>query len=378
MATVIIQRRKGSSKLSYQVYYKEPGTGRRKYYKTYSRLKEAQIAANDLRAILDSGKPIDKKPRKLRLMTLSEVGESLRAEWDRVQQRGEISSKTYSDYGYWLDVLIREFGNRLLCRITETEIEDYLNAQTALKSKVSSNKYLAILKKLFQHGLALNTVIVDPAARLKKLSEKDHERKRFLLPRELDRLIKATEKTRAKFYLPAIIYLGAEHGASKQEILDLKWPDIDFAFFDTGIIRLFRTKNKRERVEYLMPRTKLALLDWQAHLTTKRKKLGIREAVSDNVFTRIDGSPIKNFNKAWWSSPKIAGITNFRFHDLRHTFASNLLLSGASLKDVKEMIGHKDISMTDRYSHLTLDHKLLKQKGLAEHYANRIEGVGNK
>jgi hypothetical protein len=64
MATVIIQRRKGSSKLSYQVYYKEPGTGRRKYYKTYSRLKEAQIAANDLRAILDSGKPIDKKPRK--------------------------------------------------------------------------------------------------------------------------------------------------------------------------------------------------------------------------------------------------------------------------------------------------------------------------
>jgi integrase len=369
MATVIIQRREGPNKLSYQVYYKEPSTGKRKYYKTYPRLKNAQIAANDLRIILDSGKPPEKKPRKLRLMTLKEVGKSLRAEWDRAYRRGDISPKTSSDYGYWLDVLIREFGDRLLCRITEAEIESYLNLQAAIKSKVSSNKYLSIFKKLFQHGLALNAVIADPAARLKKLSEKDHERKRFLLPRDLDRLIRATQKTRAKFYLPAIIYLGAEHGASKQEILDLKWPDIDFTFRDTGIIRLFRTKNRRERVEFLMPRTRSALLDWQAHLTGKRKRLGIREIRSDKVFARIDGTPLKSFNKAWWSSLKKAKITDFRFHDLRHTFASNLLLSGASLKDVKEMIGHKDISMTDRYSHLTLDHKFLKQKELAEHYS---------
>jgi integrase len=224
----------------------------------------------------------------------------------------------------------------------------------------------------------LNALIADPISNLKKLNEKDHERKRFLLPRELDRLIRATEKTRAKFYLPAIIYLGAEHGASKQEILDLKWPDVDFAYRDTGIIRFFRTKNRRERVEFLMPRTRAALLSWRDHLRMKRKRLEIGEIRSDRVFTRIDGTPLKNFNKAWWASLKIAGITNFRFHDLRHTFASNLLLSGASLKDVKEMIGHKDILMTDRYSHLTLDHKLLKQRGLADHYASRIEGVGNK
>jgi DNA invertase Pin-like site-specific DNA recombinase len=74
--------------------------------------------------------------------------------------------------------------------------------------------------------------------------------------------------------------------------------------------------------------------------------------------------------KAWWRALEIACIKDFHFHDLRHTFCSNLILSGAGLKDVKEMIGHSDISMTDRYSHLTLAHKLHKQEQLAEHYVN--------
>jgi len=66
---------------------------------------------------------------------------------------------------------------------------------------------------------------------------------------------------------------------------------------------------------------------------------------------------------------ELSGIENFHFHDLRHTFCSGLILSGASLKEVKEMIGHSDISMTDRYSHLSLNHKLFRQSKLAEHYA---------
>jgi site-specific recombinase XerC len=61
-------------------------------------------------------------------------------------------------------------------------------------------------------------------------------------------------------------------------------------------------------------------------------------------------------------------------HDLRHTFCSNLVLSGADLKDVKEMIGHADIGMTDRYSHLTAQHKLLMQRQLTNPHA--CQGAG--
>ena len=84
----------------------------------------------------------------------------------------------------------------------------------------------------------------------------------------------------------------------------------------------------------------------------------------------INGQPIKRFDSAWRHICKIAKIKDFHYHDLRHTFCSNLLLSGANIKDVKEMIGHSDISMTDRYSHLTLNHHKAMQEKLAKHYEN--------
>ncbi len=188
-------------------------------------------------------------------------------------------------------------------------------------------------------------------------------------------MIEASHKNRAKFYLPAIIFLGAEHGASKQEILSLRWRDIDFNYANNGIVRFFRTKNQKERFEFLMPRTKEALLKWRDHQKWMRHRKKINDVKSDYVFCRLNGTPIKRFESAWRSTLNEAGIEDFHFHDLRHTFCSNLILSGSGIKEVKEMIGHSDISMTDRYSHLTLNHKLLSQNQLANHYAN---GENNK
>jgi integrase len=201
------------------------------------------------------------------------------------------------------------------------------------------------------------------------LNERDHERTRFLLPPEVEKLVQASRKTRAKHYLPALILLGAEHGASKQEVLSLRWCDINFEYGENGIITLYRTKNKRQRTEFLMLRTRKALLEWRAHLEKKRQRLIGKEIKSDYVFCRIDGTPLKEFKKSWWQALEIASIKDFHFHDLRHTFCSNLILSGAGLKDVKEMIGHSEISMTDRYSHLTLDHRALVQSNLSRHYS---------
>ena len=54
---------------------------------------------------------------------------------------------------------------------------------------------------------------------------------------------------------------------------------------------------------------------------------------------------------------KRAGVVDFQFHDLRHTFASQLLLKGGTLKDIQELLGHKTMTMTLRYAHLTQEHK---------------------
>jgi site-specific recombinase XerD len=118
-----------------------------------------------------------------------------------------------------------------------------------------------------------------------------------------------------------------------------------------------------------MPRSKEALLSWQEHQKIMRRRKKVDPGSSDFVFSHMNGQPLKSIKTAWKVICDIAKLPDLRFHDLRHTFCSNLILAGADLKEVKEMIGHADIAMTDRYSHLTSKHKLLRQQQLARHYS---------
>ena len=366
MATVVIQKRKRKSGIKYAVRYKDPITRKSNHYKTFLKMKEAQIAANDLRALLDSGKLPQTKKKRFTPLRFQEVASKLETEWQTKNSRGDLKAKTMYDYIIWLSQLSVVFGNRLLCEIKKDEVEELIYGIAGSSSNVNANKHLSTIKKVFKLGVKENAILEDVTAEI--VSLKEPERNTFLFPHELDDLVRATIVTRAKFYMPAIIYLGAEHGASKQEILSLKWRDIQFNSGDDGLIRFFRTKNQKERTECIMPRTRKALLEWKAHLEYKRHRMKIDVAKSDDVFCRIDGTPIKCFNRAWWAALDKAGIKDFHFHDLRHTFCSNLIMAGGDLKDAKEMIGHSDIAMTDRYSHLSGLYKRNLQKQLSEYY----------
>ena len=82
-----------------------------------------------------------------------------------------------------------------------------------------------------------------------------------------------------------------------------------------------------------------------------------RNDVSPYVFCDKDGKPYYRFEKAFANALRKAEIRDFRFHDLRHTFASNLVMEGIDLATVRELLGHKSIEMTLRYSHLSPDHR---------------------
>jgi len=75
------------------------------------------------------------------------------------------------------------------------------------------------------------------------------------------------------------------------------------------------------------------------------------------VFCKKNGERYGNVRKAFEGAKKRAGITDFRFHDLRHTFASHLVMAGVDLKTVQELLGHKSFEMTLRYAHLSPEHK---------------------
>ncbi|MBA7494726.1 Tyrosine recombinase XerC [subsurface metagenome] len=75
------------------------------------------------------------------------------------------------------------------------------------------------------------------------------------------------------------------------------------------------------------------------------------------VFCKKNGERYGNIRKAFEGARKRAGIVDFRFHDLRHTFASHLVMAGVDLKTVQELLGHKSFEMTLRYAHLSPEHK---------------------
>jgi integrase len=85
-----------------------------------------------------------------------------------------------------------------------------------------------------------------------------------------------------------------------------------------------------------------------------------KDSSSEYVFTTHDGKPYTSntaWERAWMTALRRSGIDRCRFHDLRHSFASRLVMAGVDISTVQELMGHKDINMTKRYSHPTPQHK---------------------
>ena len=126
----------------------------------------------------------------------------------------------------------------------------------------------------------------------------------------------------------------------KGELLSLQWPQVDF---DLGIITLLDTKNNERR-------------DIPMNETVK-KTLEKIERKGNHVFCNGDGETFGDVRRSFETALRRSGISDFRFHDLRHCFASNLVMEGVDIMTVKELMGHKTLDMTLRYSHLAPNHK---------------------
>jgi integrase len=126
------------------------------------------------------------------------------------------------------------------------------------------------------------------------------------------------------------------------EILGLKWADVDLK---RAVLTLHDTKNGEKREVYINEQVKTALIRMP------------RNAESPYVFCGSNGKPYHDIRKSFWTALRKSGIKEFHFHDLRHTFASQLVMAGIDLNTVRELLGHKDIRMTLRYSHLSSSHK---------------------
>ncbi|HYA92796.1 MAG TPA: site-specific integrase [Thermodesulfobacteriota bacterium] len=129
-------------------------------------------------------------------------------------------------------------------------------------------------------------------------------------------------------------------GLRKSDLFNLKWPDVNL---ERGFLN-YREHKKRDKLGFkYLNEDMIGLL------------MEIPKGESDYIFLGPDGKPLRDIKRSFHTALKKPGIKDFRWHDLRHTSASHLLMRGASMKAVQEHLGHTTIAMTQRYSHLSRD-----------------------
>ena len=155
----------------------------------------------------------------------------------------------------------------------------------------------------------------------------------------------AAVDTRAP-HLAAFIRLALHTGCRKGELLGLEWDRVDL---DADLIRLDpeHTKAGRRRTVPLNRDARAALLDRAEYHAAHCPD-------SPWVFTHPDGRRILDIKRSFATACSKAGITDFRVHDLRHTCAAWLVQAGVPLAEVRDLLGHQSIQMTERYAHLDL------------------------
>ncbi len=165
--------------------------------------------------------------------------------------------------------------------------------------------------------------------------------------------------------LRPIVLTALTTGMHFGEILALTWNDVDFR---RRQIHVRDSKNGEGRVLEMSS----TFMDTLQHVR--------RRPQSPHVFLGRDGRPVIDVRKAFTNACRRADISDFRFHDLRHTFASHLVMNGTDLMTVKELLGHKTLQMTLRYAHLSQSHKRQAIEALGRvldgHYMDTADKMG--
>ena len=251
-----------------------------------------------------------------------------------IENYSRINKRSWKDDKYRLQKVVNFFGDIYLHELTPLDIEKFKAEK--LKEGVAKstvNRYMAILKTMFNIAITWGYTKDNPVRRVKFFSEKDNLKERILTEEEEDRLFEASSE-----HLKPILVVALNSGMRRGEILNLKWENIDFQAKE---ILVENTKSGR-------PRT----IDINSHLLNELVKLKNEAQDSQNVFLNSKtGKPYKKLQTSFSGARRRAGIKNLRFHDLRHTFASRLVERGVDLIRVKELLGHSSVKITERYTH---------------------------
>jgi len=253
---------------------------------------------------------------------------------------------TFRRVEFWLNVFNDKPIKSIKPSHIEIILEQYANGSVngygsdKPKSNNTILRMKSVLSSVFIYAIDKKYLEKNPTEKV-RIKAQNNQIERFLSDEERERLLKACKQsTWDKMHL--LILLAITTGMRKSELSYLRWNDIDF---ERGLATLHDTKNGSPR---LNPIPSFVLEEMRA---IRQVGKGLIFFSPNNIERPFD------FRKQWNWVKQEADINNFRFHDLRHTAASYLVMAGASLHEAGQILGHKSEQTTKRYAHLSTDHK---------------------
>jgi integrase len=356
MAT--IETRRGRDGTTYRARVRMRGQAERTA--TFTRKTDARDWAEQIQSDLRRGRqaPLAEAMRH----TLAELVDRYFVETLPTKESGKTQKNVRAYLSWWKT----QIGGRTIANVTAAVVSEYRRKLQQAPARygrtrgpASVNRYLAALSSCFAAAVKeYGWAEYNPVRNVAKLGE-PKGRIRFLSDDERAHLLEAC-KADADLY--AIVVLALSTGARQGEILGMRWPDVDLK---RGTVLLHDTKNKERRT--------LTLAGPALALMGERAK--VRRLSDPRVFPHRDSAerPL-DISAAWYSAlanartryladcsrahadPEPGFLADFRFHDLRHSCASYLAMSGASVPEIAAVLGHKTLAMAARYTHLSEQH----------------------
>lgn len=318
-------------------------------------LTRAQAEAELRRRMQEQFVPIGRAERK----TIAEAGERYVEHLATVKQRKRTTIQDYS--GYLRRHLIPHFGERTLDRIESAHVEAYLHAKLATLSAKTVTNHLTFLHGLFGFAVRRRWAESNPVAMVDRppATRQHASRIRFLQPVEVEAVLRAVPVDELGVTDAALYLCAVTTGVRQGELLALKWLDVDW------LARRIRVADNFPRGHTDKPDTpkshslrSVPMADRLAGELERHFQRSRYRSDDDLVFCHpLTGRPYdaSALRSRFYQCLERAGVRRVTFHELRHTFGTQMAASGAPLRAIQEWMGHADAKTTQIYAHYAPD-----------------------
>jgi len=345
----------------------EGATSPRMSFVDYCVRELARLKGNALRGV---GPMTLKEDREQALARQREEEEDRKAGERDALTFGEYFTKTYfpgvkvnknrrtwkteqSHYDTWLKPI---FGSLRLVDIRPLHVESLKRRMVkGGKAPRTIQAALATARQVWNHSRNNGIVSGDWPGRSVKAGRFDNKRLRFLTHEEAEALLGKLKETSLQVHNMAVLSL--DTGMRAGEVFALDWENVDI---DAGQIKVMDTKSGRNRVAYMTERVKTMLQG-----LPERKGLVFPSETGERI-GQISATFMRAVDALGFNKEIVDKRNRVTFHTMRHTFASNLVAAGVNLYEVKELMGHSTLALTERYSHVRADNLRAAVRAMAQ------------